>query len=208
MVQAKKTGKNSKKPENKKSVTVKKIKGLHKRTASFLLIESILFGLAALFIFVKPVEILTSLAFIFGLVLTVIGLYQSITGIFIKDKNTAGRNLTIAFGIVNVILGLLFLLQPSGALYAIVYAFAILFFVKSIKSLIFSIKLYKEKIGNYVIDIVISGVMLFLSSLILFFPELGLITFMYYIGIMFSVYAIADAHMYMEFLKLKEKHEK
>ena len=195
------------KAKKSKKTGLKIFDKFHKKTESFLLMESILFGLAALLIFIKPITILTSLAFIFGIFLAIIGLYQISSGFKSNNKNNSANNLTIAFGIMNLVLGLVFLLQPSGALYTIIYVFAILFFIKSIKFFIFSLKLYKAKSGKHLIDIIISGIMLLLSVVVLFFPEISLVTFMYYIGFMFLVYAVSDARMYAAFMKIKNKEK-
>ncbi|MBN1324983.1 MAG: DUF308 domain-containing protein [Alphaproteobacteria bacterium] len=182
--------------------TVRKIKQKsYNKTSSFLLIEAILFGFAALFIFIKPVQILTSLTFIFGMILTFFGLYQTITGI--NEKKASGKNMHLVFGIINLILGLIFFIAPSGAMITIVYVLAIMFFVKAIKSLILSIKLYKAKAGNYKFEVIMSSIMVFLSSFVLFFPRFGIVTFMYYIGIMLTLYAIADIRMYKNLSNLK-----
>jgi uncharacterized membrane protein HdeD (DUF308 family) len=182
--------------------TVRKIKQKsYNKTSSFLLIEAILFGFAALFIFIKPVQILTSLTFIFGMILTFFGLYQTITGI--NEKKASGKNMHLVFGIINLMLGLIFFIAPSGAMITIVYMLAIMFFVKAIKSLILSIKLYKAKAGNYKFEVIMSSIMVFLSSFVLFFPRFGIVTFMYYIGIMLTLYAIADIRMYKNLSNLK-----
>lgn len=182
----------------------KPIEKLYNKSAPLLMFEGLLFTAAALLIFFRPLPILATLSWIFGLVLIMFGIYQTIIGLVAGESESYGRWANVLFGVINLVLGVVFISWPAGSIITIIYIFAILFFVKAIKALLISIQLWKYKFGNYFADMVISLGMLVLAALMLFFPRFGAVTVMYYMAITLLLYAIADFKMYSELRKLKK----
>ncbi len=181
------------------------IKRMYDKTAPLLLLESILFIIAAVIVFIQPIQILTVLTLMFGIVLALFGLYQTFAGIFDSGRDASVRSMNIVFGIVNVILGVVFFMQPAGSLFAIIYIFAALFLFKGIKALILSVQLWKAKFGHYVISTMLSLAMIALAVAMLFIPAIGAITAMYYIGAILLFYGLSDMYIYSELRKLKKR---
>lgn len=180
------------------------IEKLYNKSAPLLMFEGLLFIVAALLIFFRPIPILATLTWVFGVILALFGVYQTILGLLGGQSTFNGRWGNVLFGLINVALGAIFVIWPAGSIITVVYLFVILFFVKAIKALLISIQLWKYKFGSYMIDMVISVAMLVLAALMLFFPRFGAVTVMYYLGITLLLYAIADFKMYSELCKLKK----
>lgn len=182
----------------------KPIEKLYNKSAPLLMFEGLLFIVAALLIFFRPIPILATLTWVFGVILALFGVYQTILGLLGGQSTFNGRWANVLFGLINVALGAIFVIWPAGSIITVVYLFVILFFVKAIKALLISIQLWKYKFGSYMIDMVISVAMLVLAALMLFFPRFGAVTVMYYLGISLLLYAVADFKMYSELRKLKK----
>ena len=106
-----KTKKNKKTKSNADALAVH-IQRMYNKSAPLLLFEAILFGAVAIFMLIKPLEILTVLTFIIGIALAVFGLYRMISG-FVTSREIGGGWLDVLFGIVNVVLGILFCINPD-----------------------------------------------------------------------------------------------
>ena len=180
------------------------IEKLYSKSAPVLMFEALLFLVASIAIFIKPVQILTTLTAVLGVFLGLFGIYQLFIGFFGGKNEMAGKNTNIVVGLLNVILGIVFFTLPAGSMITMVYIFAILFFVRAITSVVFSIKTSRARFGNYAFDIFIAIMMIALAVLILFFPMFGAVTVMYYIAITLFLYALADINMYFKLLKLKK----
>lgn len=197
-----KTSAKTKKTETPFGAAIEK---LYSKSAPLLMFEALLFAIVAVIIFIKPLPILATLTIIFGVVLALFGLYQLFIGLLGGPNEMAGnKTWNIILGLLKVILGIVFLFQPAGSMIAITYAMAILLLIKSISSLVFSIRLWRAKFGNYVLDTLMSVGMIVLAVLVMFFPYFGAVTAMYFIAVTLLVYAVADVSMYTKLLKLKK----
>lgn len=191
-----------KKPSSDSRVNMA-VNRLYTKSAPLLVFEAILFGFAAILIFVKPIAIMATLTMLLGIGVGLFGIYQLFVGLFGGERDMAGKTMNIVLGIVGIIVGIVFLAQPQGSMIAVVYIFAIMFMVRAISSLILSIRLWRAKFGNYMLDIVMSLLMIALAILVMFFPGFGMVTAMYFLAATLLLYAIADISMYSKLLKLK-----
>lgn len=185
------------------SLAKQAIKKLYNKSAPMLLFEALLFLAASIFIFVKPVPVMATITVVFGIVLGFIGLYQLFVGFFGEQNEMAGKTMNIILGLVKAGVGAFFFLQPAGSMITVIYIFAILFLIKSIATMVFSLRMFRAKIGS-VMDVVTSVIMVALGILVLFFPTFGIVTAMYFIALVLLFYAIADITMYVKLLKLKK----
>lgn len=193
------------KPSSLKSKVVNSaIKKLYDKSAPLLICEAIVFVVVAVLVFFKPVAILATVTFILGIALVLFGLYQACVALFGEKKDPMDKTLSVVFGIINIAIGVIFCLQPAGSMITVIYIFALLFLFKAIKALIFSIKMAKYKFGHYVLDILMSVILIALSVMIIFFPIAGAFTVMYYLALVLLLYAGADIHMYLELRRLKK----
>ena len=189
-----------------KVFSIKAVQKVYSKSAPLLLLESVLFVIAAVLIFVRPLQILATLMLVFGIVLGVIGIYQLFVGFFGGNReNSSEKTLSLIFGTINIALGLVFFFQPVGSMFVMVYIFALLFLIKAIRTFILSLEMFRARAGYYFIDILISVGMAGLALLVLFYPKLGAVSAMYLIAITLLLYAFAGLHMYLELLRLKKK---
>lgn len=204
--------KTSPKQVNKKTVRaarvprnpiVASINRMYRRGAPMLVGEASLFIVAAVLLFVKPVLVLTVFTYVIGFALLLFGLYRMISG-FIASNNNAGGGVDVVFGLINIVLGILFVVYPSGSLVSIAYIFVVLFFFKALRVLIFAINLVRARFGHYVVTMIAALVLFALAIALFFFPLGTFIAMSYCLALMLLVYAVADIYMFIELNKLRQ----
>lgn len=178
------------------------VRRLYDKSAPLLICESMLFIVAGVFLLIKPVAILTALTFIIGIGLVLFGLYRTISG-FVTSHNIGGGWFDVLFGLLNIVLGVLFCIYPVNSLISIVYIFVILFLFKALRALIFAINMARAKFGHYVFNLIMTIILVVLAVALLFFPMAGAIALVYYMAITLFLYAVADIYMFIELMRLK-----
>lgn len=201
-MQKTKSVKSKKTNQNKTNSAIKSVRRLYNQSAPLLICEAILFAVAAILMIFKPVVILTALTFIMGIALVLFGLYRTIAG-FIVSHDFGGGWFDVMFGLVNVVLGVLFCIYPVGSIISLVYIFVLLFLFKSLRALIFSMNMIRAKFGHYWFDLIVSLLLIALAVFLLFYPVAGAVVMVYYLAIGLLLYAAADVYMYIELLRLK-----
>ena len=179
------------------------VKRLYNKSAPLLICEALLFGVAAILMVIKPVAVLTALTFVVGIALVLFGLYRTIAG-FVVSRDAGGGWFDVVFGLLTVVLGVLFCIYPVGSVAAVVYIFVALFALRAILSLIFSINMIRARVGYYWFDLIMSIILIALAVLLLFYPVAGAVVMVYYLAITLLLYAAADVFMSIEILRLKK----
>lgn len=180
------------------------VERLYAKSAPLLIAEALLLGVTAILMAFWPVAILTVLTFVIGAGLILFGLYRTIAG-FVVPREYGGGWFDVLFGLINVILGVLFCVYPVSSIIGLAYVFIILFIFKALRILIFSINMARVRFGHYVIDLIISIALVALAFALLFWPMAGAVAIVYYLAISMLLYAAADVYMYIELLKLRKK---
>lgn len=200
MPRAKKVNSTSQSRVNPVAASVKR---LYNKSAPLLICEALLFGIAAILMVFKPVAILTALTFVIGVALVLFGLYRTISG-FVVSRDMGGGWFDVLFGLVNVVLGVLFCIYPVGSIISLVYIFVVLFLFKALRALVFSINMIRAKFGHYWFDLIMSVVLIALAIFLMAYPMAGAVVMIYYLAITLLLYAAADVYMYIELLRLKK----
>lgn len=99
---------------------------------------AIIFGLIAIF---SPGIVLVTLIYYFGFLALFSGLFLIIEGIVIKGDD---RGMRILEGVLSLIFGLLFILQPAFVFSFIMYFIAFWAIIAGIMQIIYAVKLRKE----------------------------------------------------------------
>jgi len=183
---------------------VSSVNRLYSKSAPILLFEALLFVATALVLFIKPVLVLTIFTYIIGLALMLFGLYRMICG-FVATDTGVGGGIDVVFGVINIVLGLLFFVYPSGSLVSVAYICVILFFFKALRVLIFAINLARMRFGHYMIILGVAMLMFALAVALFFFPLGTFIAMTYYLAILLLVYAVADIYMFIELARLRHR---
>ncbi len=194
--------KTKRKSNKENSAIAAMVRRLYDKSAPLLICESMLFIVAGVFLLIKPVAILTALTFIIGIGLILFGLYRTISG-FVTSHNIGGGWFDVLFGLLNIVLGVLFCIYPVNSLISIVYIFVILFLFKALRALIFAINMARAKFGHYVFNLIMTIILVVLAVALLFFPMAGAIALVYYMAITLFLYAVADIYMFIELMRLK-----
>ena len=101
----------SRTPRNPIAASVKR---LYNKSAPLLICEALLFGVVAILMVFKPVMILSALVWVVGIALVLFGLYRTIAG-FVVSRDAGGGWFDVLFGILTVVLGVLFCIYPRGS---------------------------------------------------------------------------------------------
>ena len=180
---------------------VASINRMYSKSAPMLVFEALLFIVTALVLFVKPVLVLTVFTYIIGLALLMFGLYRMING-FVATGDTGG-GVDVVFGLINIVLGLLFVVYPSGSLVSVAYIFVVLFFFKALRVLVFAINLARARFGYYTITLVAALALFALAVALFFFPLGTFIAMTYYLAVLLLLYAAADIYIFVQLNKLR-----
>ena len=176
---------------------------MYAKGAPLLICESLLFIIASVVLLVKPVLVLTIFTYIIGVALLVFGMYRMVAG-FVASNNYNGGGSDVVFGLINIVLGILFVVYPSGSLVSVAYIFVVLFFFKALRILIFSINLVRARFGHYMVLLGVGLVLFGLAVALFFFPLGTLIAMTYYLAALLLIYAVADIYMFIELSKLRQ----
>lgn len=190
-------------PRKQNNPVAQSVQYLYDRSAPLLIGESILFFIGAALMMFRPMSILTAMTFVIGVGLVLFGLYRTIAG-FVVSRPMGGGWMDVLFGLVNVVLGVLFCIYPVGSMISLVYVFVVLFLFKALRALIFAINMARAKFGHYVLDLVLALILVGLAVFLLFYPVAGAVAMIYYLAITLILYAAADIYMYMELRRLKK----
>lgn len=182
---------------------VASVQRLYDKSAPLLICESIFFALAAVFMFMRPMVFMTVLTFAIGIGLVIFGLYRTIAG-FVSSRAVGGGWLDVLFGLMNIVLGILFCIYPVGAAISVIYIFVILFLFKALRALIFAINMARARFGHYVFDIIMSIILVALAVLLLVYPLAGAVAVTFWLALTLLLYAGADLYMYFELRRLKK----
>lgn len=175
------------------------VRRLYSRSTTLLLCEAVLFAAIGVLMFVKPLWFLATVMFVIGIILAAFGAYRTIVGLAGDGRPGTSRGLDITFGLLNVLIGVLFCVFP----FSIVYMFAILFLAKAIQALVFSINMARARFGHYIFSLIVSVILVAIAVMILVFPAVGAVTMVYYLAISLLLYALADIYMYLELRRMK-----
>lgn len=200
---AKSDVKNSKARQARVNPIAASVKRLYNKSAPLLICEALLFGIAAILMVVKPVAILTALTLVIGIALILFGLYRTIAG-FVVSRDVGGGWVDVLFGLVNIVLGVLFCIYPVGSIISLIYIFIVLFLFKSLRALIFSVNMIRAKFGHYWFDLIMSVILIVLAIFLMVYPMAGAVVMVYYLAAVLLLYAAADVYMYIEILRLKK----
>lgn len=179
------------------------VQRLYDRSAPLLIAEAVLFTAAGIIMLWKPVGLLTLLSLILGGALMVFGLYRTIAG-FVASRGYGGGWLDVLFGLINIIIGVLFCIYPLGSVISLIYVFVVLFLFKALRTLVFAINMVRARFGHYIFNLIMAIVLVVLAVLLLFYPTAGAVALVVYLAITLLMYAFADVYMFVELRRLKK----
>jgi uncharacterized membrane protein HdeD (DUF308 family) len=86
-----------------------------------------------------------------------------------------------------------------------VYVFVVLFLMNALRLLFFSINMARLGFGQYKIDLIGAVVMILLSVVLLFLPNLAIGVLIWFLAVYLLLYAVADVYMFVKLLRLRIK---
>ena len=175
---------------------------IYRNTVPLLLAEALLFAIVAVFMMVRPVEILNAITFVVGGILIVFGLYRT-SMVFVSNLGFGIGAYDVFFGLVTMILGIVFCVYPRGATVGIMYVFIIMFLLVALRMLFFALNMIRAGFEHYWADFGVALGMLVLSLVLLFIPNLAIGVLVWCIAIYLLLYAVADIYMFWKLLRLR-----
>ena len=151
---------------------------------------------------IKPVEILSAVTFVIGGVLVLFGLYR-VSMVFVSNLGLGVGSFDVFFGLVTLILGVVFLVYPRDAMIGIIYVFVVLFLLNALRMLFFAINMARIGFGHYIIDILVSILMICLSVVLLFIPNVAVGIMVFFLAVILALYAAADVYMFVKLYRLR-----
>lgn len=195
----------NKKKQNAAADIIKaKVQRLYDKSAPMLLMEAVLFAVFGMFMLIKPVGFLSVITMVFAGALLLIGFYRVVSGL-VASHEYGGGWLDVLFGLLNIIISVLFFAYPIGSIIGMMYLFILLFIVHAVNSLIFAINMTRARFGHYVFNLILSIALLVVAISLLFFPLAGAVIGVMIMAILLLVYAVADLYMFIEVHRLKNK---
>ena len=178
------------------------INRLYRNTAPLLLAEALVFGVVAFLMMANPVGILNAIAFIIGGGLIVFGLYR-VSMVFVSELGFGIGAFDVFFGLVTMILGIVFCVYPHGVALGIIYVFIVMFLLNALRMLFFAINMARVGFGHYMMDLIAAGVMILLSLVLLFLPNLAIGVLVWFVAIYLLLYAAFDVYMFIKLFRLR-----
>lgn len=175
---------------------------VYRNTVPLLLTEAALFAIIGLIMMIKPVEILTAITFVVGAVLVLLGLYR-VSMVFVSNQGITAGTFDVFFGLVTFILGVVFCIFPHGTSVGVVYIFIVLFLMNALRMLFFSLNMAHVGFEHYMTNIVVSVVLIILSVVLLFVPNLAVGILVWLLAIYMLMYAAADIYMMVQIIRLR-----
>lgn len=179
---------------------------LYTKSTHVLLGEALVFALIGVLLLFSPVGFLTGIMMVLGGALALFGVFRMISGIM-ATREYGGGAMDILFGIMNLVIGLLFFAYPTGSLVGIMYIFIVLFLFQAIRTFIFAINMVRLRFGHYIFNLFIAILTLVLAIALMFYPLAGAVVAIMMLGAILLIYACVNVYMFWQLRQLKKKIE-
>ncbi len=166
-------------------------------------ISGILMVIAAILLIRHPGVGLRAFVLIFAILSIVQGFVWFAVYSHFRDLMSYGW-VTILAGILDIIVGILFLYSYDVAGLALAYLFAIWFFVDSIAGMVFAWHLRKFSTFYFVFDLILDILSLLISIALMFNPALSALTLVMLIAVWLIIFGIDLQFLYQEFFHQNE----
>jgi len=155
------------------------------------IVTSLAFIVVGLFLIIKPATTLSMISYVLGIVILVNGIVNLIKYFSNREKVNL-YDFGLIFGILNVIIAIIFISKPSMIASIIPLILGIWILVNGIIKLQFAINLRNQPKSNWVYSAVISGISILLGLFLVLNPFKGAVVITRIIGGILVGYAILD----------------
>ena len=178
------------------------INRIYKNTAPILLGEAALFTVMSILMMVRPAEILVAVTFIIGAVLVLFGLYR-VSMVFVSNQGIGAGSIDLFFGLITLILGVVFCAYPHGAAVGLIYIFVVLFLINSLRMLFFAINMARIGFEYYLFDLIFAIVLVCVAAVLLFVPNLVGGMMVWFVAIYLLLYAATDVYIFIRLWRVR-----
>lgn|GEM_PF-2116246 len=152
----------------------------------------IIFFIAAFFCFTRPMESLMNLTFFFGVVAIVKGISYILMYFNIKRTLGVREGMPILLGILDIIIGILFIRNVFAGSIALGYMFAIWFLLDTIAEFAYAsnIKIYNK--GLYFLSILFCIIGIMIAIMMFVRPQIAMLSISFLAGFYFLSFGILE----------------
>lgn len=178
------------------------VQRIYDKSAPMLLTESLLFACVGFAMLFNPMGVLTFITYVLGAALLLFGAYRTIAG-FVASHDYGGGWLDVIFGMINILIGVLFFMYPSGSIVGLMYIFILLFMARAISALIFAINMIRIRFGHYFFNLIMAIILVCIATFLIFHPLAGALAVIVTLAVLLLIYAVIDMYMFIQVKKLK-----
>jgi len=154
-------------------------------------ITSFAFIVVGIFLIIRPATTLSLISYVLGIIILVNGIVNLIKYFSNRDKVNL-YDFGLIFGILNVIIAIIFISKPGMIASIIPLVLGIWILVNGIIKLQFAINLRNQSGSNWVHNAVISGINVLLGLFLVLNPFSGAVVITRIVGVILVGYAILD----------------
>lgn len=158
--------------------------------APFLL--GILYLILGFLAFNNPMVSIVSVAYVFAIGAIIIGFYQIFIRHRIKQYSGYKSTALVVFGVIDIIIGVIFLFNIVTAMFAMHFLFVFWLIFDSIGTLVTANPIKEFSTAQYWFTIVIAIIGLILGILLLFNPLSSFVTLAVLIGLYFMLFGVLN----------------
>lgn len=156
------------------------------------LITGVLLLLAAFIVMRYPIATLATMTFIFATVAIIRGIASVASGISIRRVSSRIAWVPLIVGIIDIVIGIIFLVNPKVGITTLTYLFAIWFLIDTLGELFTVGTLRSIGTGWFVLALILELITLVLAVLMLLQPMLASFTLVTLLGWFFGLFGILE----------------
>lgn len=156
------------------------------------LVTGIIFFCFGLFLFLKPEVTISSVSYLLGGILIIIGFITFLKYVLNNDKVIKNFDLDLIYGIVGIVAGLVLILNPTAIATIIPFILGMWIVINSAIKLQYSLVLKQYENSNWKVTFIIAVISLIWGIILVFNPFKGAVIITKMIGIFVMVYALLE----------------
>lgn len=154
------------------------------------ILSSLVFLLLGILLFVKPETTLTSISYIIGIMLIILGFISLIK--YLTSEFKQSLTVELIYGIVSMIVGVLLILNPTTIASIIPFILGIWIVINSAIKIQYSVTLKNYDSNNWVYTLTVAILMFICGLVLILNPFEGAVIITKTIGIFIIIYSILD----------------
>lgn len=154
------------------------------------IITSIVFIALGMFLFLKPETTISTISYIIGIVILLLGAFSVVKHFSDKEQNSF--DFSLVYGILSIIVGIVIIVNPTALAKIITFVLGFWIVINSIIKIQYSLDLKKYNNNAWIPTLVIGLLTLIWGLILVFNPFGGALDITKLIGLFIIIYSILD----------------